>query len=326
MEEFAFVRMRPASLLLFLTAAASAQPALVAEASVDKAAYAYGEPIVFRYGVLNVGTEPTSLWTSSSCKLAFDYGGVEIDGACTTDLVGTVLKPDGGLIWEWTLDPADLGIPVTGGTQTITGYVAGSCGPDYGASGPCPDGLTASVSFEAPAYLGGRVGVSFEEADADSVAALRDAYDGVVVEETAYPNGTRYEQWRVSGIPLDEAVVALDANGVVRWAEAVRWLVDVEEYEVATAPEPASALLTPPAPNPTAGRAAFALRLYATEAVTVTVVDALGRRVVVLHDGPLAGGVDHVFEIAGAALPAGVYAVRVVGETVRQSRRVTVVR
>lgn len=55
-------------------------------------------------------------------------------------------------------------------------------------------------------------------------------------------------------------------------------------------------------------------------------MDLLGRRVAVLHDGPLAGGVDHRFVLSVRAVPAGVYAVRVHGERVRQSRRVTVAR
>jgi len=313
-------------LIIALAASASAQPALVAEASVDKEVYAYGEPIVFRYSVLNMGTEQAALSTPSACKLAFDYEGVEFNNACTLDDVLTILKPDGGLIWEWTLDPADVGIPVTGGTQTITGYVNGSCRTASGDFQPCPDSLRISVSFEAPAYLGGRVGVYFDEADADSVDALRATYDGVVLEGDTRSDGSRYEQWRITGVSVDEAAAALDANGAVTSADVIRWDLDVQRFEVSTTPGPPGALLTPPAPNPTTGRAAFRLRLDATEAVTVHVSDALGRRVAVLHDGPLAGGVDHTFGIDGAGLPAGVYVVRVVGETVRESRRVTVVR
>jgi len=310
-------------LLLTLATAASAQPALVAEASVDKEVYAYGEPIVFRYSLLNVGTEETVILTSGSCRAAFVYEGVPLDEACTLDSVSSVLKPDGGYIWEWTLDPAVLGLPVTGGTQTITGYVAGYCGAE---GEPCPDSTTVSVSFEAPAYLGGRVYVRFDEANADSVAALRAAYDGVVVDESTRPDGSRSQEWQISGVQLDEAAAALGANGAVISAEAVRWVPTSQRFEVATAPRPTSALLTPPAPNPTAGRATFSLRLQATEAVTVEVLDALGRRVAVLYDGPLAAGIDHAFGVDGAALPAGVYVVRLVGETARQSRRVTVAR
>jgi hypothetical protein len=155
---------------------------------------------------------------------------------------------------------------------------------------------------------------------------LRATYDGVVLEGDTRSDGSRYEQWRITGVSVDEAAAALDANGAVTSADVIRWDLDVQRFEVSTTPGPPGALLTPPAPNPTTGRAAFRLRLDATEAVTVHISDALGRRVAVLHDGPLAGGVDHTFGIDGAGLPAGVYVVRVAGETVRESRRVTVVR
>jgi len=69
-------------------------------------------------------------------------------------------------------------------------------------------------------------------------------------------------------------------------------------------------------PTPTAGDAVATLRLDAPSArVRVEVVDALGRRVAVVHDGPLAAGA-HRLGVAAGRLPAGVYRVRAVaGET-----------
>ncbi len=65
-------------------------------------------------------------------------------------------------------------------------------------------------------------------------------------------------------------------------------------------------------PTPTAGAAVATLRLDApSPAVRVEVVDALGRRVAVLHDGPLAAGA-HRLSVDGTRLPAGVYRVRAV--------------
>ena len=319
--------MRPLALVALLTAAASAQPALVAEATVDQDAYAYGEPITFRYTIRNEGTKRTAIWGSWTCKLGFDYEGVEFTGRlCTLDVSPTWLEPGGHTAWEWRLDPDSLGLPEVGGTQTITGRVAGSCGPEYSATGPCPDDLTVSVSFEAPAYLGGFVGVQFATANADSVDALRAAYGGVVTDGRTYSNGSRYEQWKISGATLGEAVAALQANDVVGTAYPIRIVPEVWSHAVTIGSQPTAARLTPPAPNPTRGLAAFVLHLQTTEEVAVDVVDRLGRRVAVLHDGPLAGGVDHAFRVDGDRLPAGVYIVRVVGETARQSRRVTVVR
>ncbi len=64
-------------------------------------------------------------------------------------------------------------------------------------------------------------------------------------------------------------------------------------------------------PNPAAERAAVRLSLAAAaEHATATVYDALGRRVAVLHDGPLGAGA-HAFAFDAAQMPPGVYVVQV---------------
>lgn len=78
-------------------------------------------------------------------------------------------------------------------------------------------------------------------------------------------------------------------------------------------------------PNPTSGRVSVRLTLDATSEARISVVDALGRRVAVLHDGPLAGG-EQSFAFDTSALPAGVYVVRLEAGGVRASARVSVVR
>ena len=94
----------------------------------------------------------------------------------------------------------------------------------------------------------------------------------------------------------------------------------------AEAPRADGALaLSAPRPNPTGGDAALAVSLGASETVSIEVLNALGQRVAVLHDGPLAGGA-HEFTVRAGALPAGVYIVRAVGETVRATQRLTIVR
>lgn len=74
-------------------------------------------------------------------------------------------------------------------------------------------------------------------------------------------------------------------------------------------------------PNPTAGRATVRFELAEAGAVRVDLVDALGRVVATLADGPYAAG-PHEVAVDTSGLPAGVYAVRLGGA----SRRLTVVR
>jgi hypothetical protein len=80
---------------------------------------------------------------------------------------------------------------------------------------------------------------------------------------------------------------------------------------VATEPEPTGAFrLSPPRPNPSPGTATLALTLMAPEVVRAEVLDPLGRRVALLHDGPLAAGAHALVWEAGRAT-AGLYLVRV---------------
>lgn len=77
-------------------------------------------------------------------------------------------------------------------------------------------------------------------------------------------------------------------------------------------PDPSGFTVTLAGPNPFRERTRLAVTLDATAEVTVEVFDAVGRRVALLHDGPLAAG-PHVFDVDGGRLPSGVYLARVTG-------------
>lgn len=79
-------------------------------------------------------------------------------------------------------------------------------------------------------------------------------------------------------------------------------------------------------PNPFIARTEFALALDKAQHVSVRAYDVLGREVVRLHDGTLTAGGDHTFTFEASTLPAGVYLVRVTGETFAQTRRVVLTR
>ncbi|MEM6327563.1 MAG: M36 family metallopeptidase, partial [Bacteroidota bacterium] len=85
-------------------------------------------------------------------------------------------------------------------------------------------------------------------------------------------------------------------------------------------------LLTPPAPNParTGATATFAVRT--PQSVTAEVVDVLGRRVALLHDGEVAAGVRQTLSVDVSSLAAGTYVLLVRGEAFTASRSLTVAR
>ena len=82
--------------------------------------------------------------------------------------------------------------------------------------------------------------------------------------------------------------------------------------------------LAAPFPNPTAGAATLAFTLAESAEVTLTVYDALGRRVATLAEGlQPAGAHEATF---GAGLPAGIYVVRFEVGAEAWTERVTLVR
>jgi len=64
----------------------------------------------------------------------------------------------------------------------------------------------------------------------------------------------------------------------------------------------------------------------AAQDVTVAVYDVLGRRVRVLHDGPMAAQATTPLAFEAAGLASGVYFVHVTGEGFQTTRRLSLVR
>lgn len=96
---------------------------------------------------------------------------------------------------------------------------------------------------------------------------------------------------------------------------------------VATAAEPTADadLALSVAPNPAASRARVSFGLAEPGAVRASVFDLLGREVAVLADAPYAAG-RHDLDLDAAALPAGLYLVRVATAGRSQTMRITVAR
>jgi hypothetical protein len=89
---------------------------------------------------------------------------------------------------------------------------------------------------------------------------------------------------------------------------------------------PLAVALEAPYPNPFRTEATVAFVLERDAHVAVEVFDALGRRVAVLHDGPLTGQRRHGFTLRAADLPSGVYYARVHGDGLSETRPLVRVR
>ncbi|MEM1041236.1 MAG: endonuclease [Bacteroidota bacterium] len=84
--------------------------------------------------------------------------------------------------------------------------------------------------------------------------------------------------------------------------------------------------LSPASPNPFASATRFTLTVGRPQPVRVEVFDVLGRRMALLHDGPVSAGAPLRLRLEAGTLPPGLYLYRATGETVQATRRVTLAR
>lgn len=91
-------------------------------------------------------------------------------------------------------------------------------------------------------------------------------------------------------------------------------------------PSATGEILSAPYPNPFHHEVTLALTVPQPEHVRVSVHDALGRTVAVLHDGEVATGEPHRLTLSGTDLASGLYVIRAAGPSFTASRRITLVR
>jgi ELWxxDGT repeat protein len=103
------------------------------------------------------------------------------------------------------------------------------------------------------------------------------------------------------------------------------WRVEAVEGPEASSAAPGGLALHGASPNPFEGRTAVRFAVPEAARVSVDVLDVLGRRVAVLHEGPVEAGA-HAVPWAADGLPGGVYVVRLRAGGTTATRRVTLLR
>lgn len=176
-----------------------------------------------------------------------------------------------------------------------------------------PGGLVAAYDNGAEAWLsgdGGRTWRSVFDSDGpganDSQEQVRDAEVG--------PDGRLY-----LGVLSSRTQDAEERGGVYRTTAPL--FAVAGEAPSTEAPRLGVAVR----PNPAGGRAEVVLTLAEAQAVRVSAVDALGREVALVFDGP-AGAGERVVGIDTSGWPAGVYVVRAVAGGRVVSARLVVAR
>lgn len=110
------------------------------------------------------------------------------------------------------------------------------------------------------------------------------------------------------------------------WAERFTLVVDPQGLVASEGGPETGFALSGAVPNPAQGVSRVALRVETPQTVRAELFDALGRRVALVFEGAVPAGETTLIEADVRHLPAGVYVLRVEGESFRASRRLTVVR
>jgi hypothetical protein len=266
------------------------------------------------YGWMRVAAA-NGAWTGTLYEYAYESRpNTPIRAGSMVALDGTVnqttFPPEGGtLTYTFTVYnaaaspvPLDLSVKVRQGGVAVLTRLLGS--------GTIPAGgtVTRAVSVRVPAAASGEYRVTFQVGD----------FEGDVVHAA--------ETFTITKEPSSAAIGAVTDGSNAFTVEVLPSDLFAGATAWAAAAAPATHALSAPVPNPSTGRAAFTLEVAETQAVRVEVLDALGRHVATLHDGPLAAGAAHRLTLDGSSLPTGVYAVRAVGETFSDARTLTLTR
>ena len=171
-----------------------------------------------------------------------------------------------------------------------------------------PTSLAASYALQvATDTTAGALALVLDETDLTG--------DSLIVDPALFDDGTTYS-WRVR---------ATNGVGMGPWSQWQSFRPGSGVATEADAPVTAVALGTP-FPNPArSASATVSVEMPEAGAARLAVYDALGRVVVVAHDGPLAAG-RHAVSLDTARLPAGVYLVRLDAGGAAAVQRLTVVR
>ena len=222
------------------------------------------------------------------------------------------------------LAPPHFGAPAAFGTRTADLVVTGLGLPD----GSEVAAFAGADLVGAGVVRGGRAALAL----VGSALAVRPLVPGAYADDdfVAVPDGAPLAlRAFADGVEAALPATAVRVDGAP--APALAYVDGAEVAVVAGAAEPTAGptaggyALGPAYPNPTRGRAAVRLTAPSAGPVTVAVFDAVGRRVAVLVDGPVAAG-PHEVGWDASGWPSGAYVVRATTPGGPLTARLTVLR
>ena len=203
----------------------------------------------------------------------------------------------------WSDEPIDL--VIEDDVLYLAGHTYGSLFAANPAEGVYADGFVVKMDTDLNVLAGAQVGTERE----DHFTSVQ--VQGGAVTVAGFTEGSLFA-------PVDAAQYTTD---VIALRLSVSDL-SLAPFAVSSEPAPERGVRLDVFPNPASGH--VTLRLGAADAVRVTVSDALGRRVAVVHDGPLHDA--RTLSLDTSGLAPGVYVVRAETADGVATRTVSVVR
>lgn len=264
-------------------------------------------------------------WVEQECGTNADLNGVSFSNGGSGIAVGAagtvlVFSSEAGFPVTLALTPVVDLVPATGGTVVYDAHLVSTlpnpyAGVNYWTAVETPGGQVfgplAFTSFTMPPMMD-RVVSGLTQ----NVPAFAPAGQYTFTAHVGYfPNA-----YLTDSFPFTKESGAARAAGLnvpaEAWETAGRPAGSGDATAAAVSPRAFS--LSTPAPNPFNSTATLALELPQDTRVELAVYSITGRRVAMLHHGPLAAG-RHVFTVDGTGLASGLYFVRasVAGAAVR---------
>ncbi len=291
----------------------------------DQQTYAYGDTIVVELTLTNESESTYEIQGSSSCIVRLEYGGVDLETVCTTDLRNFIFEAGESRSWRWKLKPPVHGIPVEEGTQTLVGYET------YSVDGfeNTGENLADTIQVEVEKYKGGTVEVGYEEdITEDDKEELRSEYNAEVVADGENESGEPYERWQVEGHQIDSLEAAF-GDERVRYLEVVRELDFNESFytgsKIVESEVPEGYSLSQNYPNPFNPDTRITYYIPERAPVTLEVYTITGEHVATLVDEPQSRGT-HEITFDGSGLSSGTYIYRLQAGEFMESKSMMLVK
>jgi hypothetical protein len=234
--------------------------------SASKHQYGYGEAIEFTMRVWNDSTSTFVLDLSGTPFPYWSLDSVSFSYVVLYDDQRLTFAPGDSKTWVWRILPSELGVPNSDESHIVTGV----CGR-----------FTDTMTFEAPMYRGGPVGVEFySTVPPEDRTRLRDSLHAVLTM-TWSDSDLTFEKWQVDGFQIDSLANAMKSDSRVSNAWVSRsfpFPSDFIETAMTDAdPLPGGLRLDPNFPNPFNPMTTIAFILPSEGWAQLKVFDVAGR-------------------------------------------------